>query len=93
LLPHRCSKCQARVSLRIEKGRTWQDRARLPKCQRCGAKHYYLDKWRIKVETKKSKCMCQGYNFPHARARGYCYENPLAANLWSERFDKVMECA
>lgn len=82
----RCSRCQARRTLRWPPD-TYQ---RLPRCrtygctvgrQRAGKRQsYYVDHYRQRVERNKGRkgttCRCPSYHFPHRRESGTCQWRP-----------------
>lgn len=84
MLPHRCGRCQARRTLRIERKRTWRDRARIPRCTTCGNKGWYLDRFKMK-ENRRKKCNCGGYEFVHRKGGGDCYDNPKSEERYLAR--------
>lgn len=98
----RCSKCEARRTLR----RALTDYVRLPRCRGCGRKmhvhpvrrtdaHYRVDGYRAKRERGKaptcdpSRTGCRGYSFIHRKGSGFCDHNPkLTDDDLRERYER-----
>lgn len=79
---HRCSResCKLRVTF----SKHWENFIRPKKCCGCGGTRFRVDKWAMKA-SKKNKCNCGGYHFPHRKGSKYCYENPQAEKHWTDR--------
>lgn len=83
-MPHyRCSRCEARRTLR-----PLDEYVRPPRCPRCRGERWRLDTYRATKERGRGPTCwpgrggCNGYPFPHRRGSGLCWHNP---NLTEER--------
>lgn len=62
---------------------------RQPQCPQCGQRHWYIDRYRIKVELAKNRtCDCGGYHFVHRKGSKYCYHHPDAEKHHTERYER-----
>jgi ribosomal protein L32 len=92
-IPCRCGNringvvCFTRRSL-AKRPEHYTDRRYMPRCPNCGARMWFVDKWRLAHEIwgKGKTCNCGGYWFPHRLGSKYCYENPKAEQYHSERY-------
>lgn len=78
-------RCHQRKSL----ARRPQDYIRQPKCPACGARRWYIDRYRLRIEMdRKQSCDCGGYHFIHRRGSKYCYHHPNAEINHAERYER-----
>jgi len=82
--PYRCTRrtCRKRVTLKKHK-----EAYQRPKyCHECKG-NIKFDRWQ-KAERKKSKCLCDGYHFPHRKGSLWCreYKGKLTDKLLAERW-------
>ena len=90
-LPCRCHavingrRCDTRRSLAQHPNRYSATRY-IPRCPSCGARKWYVDKWRLKHEVRGNgdTCGCGGYWFWHRKGSKWCEHNPR----WEELHDE-----
>lgn len=89
--PCRCKSCGTRKTLK----RHPDHYIKIPSCG-CGSKNWYIDNYRINIESKLStenRCDCIAYNFPHRKTSGYCVHgklyDPSDENQYRELFYQV----
>lgn len=77
--------CDARKSL----ARHPNQYERQPKCPRCGARNWRVDRYRIRKELpRQEKCYCSGYpqmaanGIPHRKGSRQCDHHPLNADRY-----------
>lgn len=56
-----------------------------PKCPSCGARKWYVDRYRIRKEHGTG-CDCGGYWFIHRKGSEYCYHHPDAEKHHKARY-------
>ncbi|MBR8027804.1 hypothetical protein KDX27_22630 [Burkholderia cenocepacia] len=65
----RCLHCEARRCL----PRLLSQYVRPPRCRVCGKRLYRVDRWMNQRDTRKMRCDCSGYWFPHRRGSLFCW--------------------
>lgn len=60
----------------------------MPLCHYCGARKWFVDKWRARHEVwgNGNTCDCGGYHFPHRKGSKFCYHNPNAEQHHTARY-------
>lgn len=67
MLPHRCSKCEARYTWRLR----WDRYYKRKRCL-CGSYQFRVDKWMLWRRRNVKPCCCSGYHFPHRAGSKWC---------------------
>lgn len=82
-------RCSNRVNCHLRRAlrKRPQDYVRPPKCEGCGRRKYYIDRWQERSNAARF-CRCGGYWFTHRRGSKWCLfaTSPLSLQELSQHY-------